>query len=442
VIRPSRSPLVPLLALVAGGVSPTAAQQVVELPRRDRELTARFETVATIGKFDGADWETFGEVSDLDFDAAGNLYIFDAQKQRVVVVGPTGRLVRTFGKPGDGPGELRAPAALVVNRDGSVAIADMGHRAFVVYGPDGEYARSVPFGGDAGMVILGRLFPDGRGGVLSAGQQMMMMQRDARSGRPAGPMAPPRGHPIVRFSLEGQGGQRQLLRAWQPERPEGGEMRVGGMPGGRTMAFRGPEDVAFEPRLLSGILPDGGLAFSDSSAYAIKLMGPDGAVRRVLTRPLEPRRVTRAIQDAERERRLAELEAGGGPQIRVMVGGPVGGGGGGGGGGGPQPMSQDQIKQMRRQQIEQMQFYPELPVLFDLATGWSGKIWAVRRGRGASEPGPIDLISPAGDYLGTLPAGTVGLPRAFGPNGLAAWIERDDLDVPRVVVRRLPADLR
>jgi hypothetical protein len=218
-------------------------------------------------------------------------------------------------------------------------------------------------------------------------------------------------------------------------------MRIGGMPGGRTMVFRGPEDVAFEPRLLSGLLPDGGLAFSDSSAYAIKLMGPDGTVRRVLTRPLEPRRVTRAMQDAERERRLEELEQGGGPQIRVMVGGP-GGGGGGGGRGAPQPMSQDQINEMRRQQIEQMQFYPELPVLFDLATGWSGKIWAVRRGREPAEAGPIDLIAPAGEYLGTLAAGTVGLPRAFGPNGLVAYVEPDELDVPRILLKRLPTDLR
>jgi hypothetical protein len=204
------------------------------------------------------------------------------------------------------------------------------------------------------------------------------------------------------------------------------------------MMFRGPEDVAFEPRLLSGVLPDGGLAFSDSSAYAIKLMSPDGTVRRVLTRPLQPRRVTRALQEAEKARRLEELEAGGGPQMRVMVaGGP------GGGGGGPQPISQEQIKQMRRQQIEQMQFYPELPVLLDLATGWSGKIWAVRRGEDdVNAPDMIDLIAPTGEYLGSMSGSSVGLPRAFGPNGLAAYLERDELDVPQVVIRRLPANVR
>jgi hypothetical protein len=34
------------------------------------------------------------------------------------------------------------------------------------------------------------------------------------------------------------------------------------------------------------------------------------------------------------------------------------------------------------------------------------------------------------------------LPAAFGPEGLVAFIERDELDVPTVVVKRLPAVLR
>jgi hypothetical protein len=33
------------------------------------------------------------------------------------------------------------------------------------------------------------------------------------------------------------------------------------------------------------------------------------------------------------------------------------------------------------------------------------------------------------------------IPSAFGPDGLAAYVELDELDVPTVVVRRLPAAL-
>ena len=34
------------------------------------------------------------------------------------------------------------------------------------------------------------------------------------------------------------------------------------------------------------------------------------------------------------------------------------------------------------------------------------------------------------------------MPFAFGPDGLIAFVETDDLDVPYVVVKRLPAGVR
>jgi hypothetical protein len=140
------------------------------------------------------------------------------------------------------------------------------------------------------------------------------------------------------------------------------------------------------------------------------------------------------MQEAEKERRLAELEAGGGPQVRMMVAGP--------GGGQARPVSQDAIKEMMKGQVEQMEFYPELPVLLNLKTGWGGKIWAVRRGQQPTEPGAIDVLTPLGQYVGTFAAGSMELPAAFGPDGLVAFIERDEFDVPSVVVKRLPAVLR
>ena len=37
------------------------------------------------------------------------------------------------------------------------------------------------------------------------------------------------------------------------------------------------------------------------------------------------------------------------------------------------------------------------------------------------------------------PPEATGMPDAFGPDGMAAFIELDELDVPSVVVRELPA---
>ena len=51
------------------------------------------------------------------------------------------------------------------------------------------------------------------------------------------------------------------------------------------------------------------------------------------------------------------------------------------------------------------------------------------------------MLTAAGRYLGSYPAGASVIPSAFGPNGLAAFIERDEFDVEMVVVRRLPPTL-
>ena len=196
------------------------------------------------------------------------------------------------------------------------------------------------------------------------------------------------------------------------------------------MSMAGPR--TFEPRLLVGVLPDGGVAYADSSAYEINIVRPDGGQSRVLTRNHQPREVTARIQEAEKHRRLADLEEGQGLRMGILTND---------GSGGARPISQEAMRELMRGQIDQLQFYPELPVLLRLATSWSGKIWAQRRGDEPTDQGAIDIMTPEGQYVGTLPIRSLQMPAAFGPNGLTAWIERDAFDVPTIVVRRLPGVL-
>ena len=51
-------------------------------------------------------------------------------------------------------------------------------------------------------------------------------------------------------------------------------------------------------------------------------------------------------------------------------------------------------------------------------------------------------MTPDGEYVGTYSAEATGMPDAFGPDGLAAFIELDEFDVASVVVRRLPTEVR
>ncbi|HKJ00816.1 MAG TPA: 6-bladed beta-propeller [Longimicrobiales bacterium] len=416
-----------LAGLVLAG--PAAAQQTVDLPAQDKNLPVAFDDVFRVGSMDGADWETFGEIGGVAFDRQGRLYVFDRQSSRVVVTDASGNFVREVGKAGEGPGELRQPMGFAVLRDGSIVISDMAHRAYVVYGPDGTYQRMVSFGGDGSMIVLGDLSADPRGDAVFMGGGRMSISM-SRSG-PAEPPAPPTNRPIKRIGLSGtDAAEEVLVEAWQPPRPQGPQTLSGG--GMRfSVAMAGPR--TFEPGLYVGPLPDGGVAYVDSAAYAVKVVDGNGTLQRVLRRPFTPRPVTPALQEAEKQRRLDELEAGEGPQMRIVTSS---------GSGAPRALNPEAVKEMMKGQLEQMQFYPELPVVMNLATGWTGKIWVVRRGQQPTEPGPIDVLTPAGQYVGTFAVGSTALPSAFGPDGLVAFIERDEFDVPTVVVKRLPAVLR
>lgn len=80
-------------------------------------------------------------------------------------------------------------------------------------------------------------------------------------------------------------------------------------------------------------------------------------------------------------------------------------------------------------------FAPVLPAVSAIAAAPDGTLW-VRRGAVVGEPAAIDLFDAGGAYLGTLPPGSP-FPAAFFPDGRIAAIERDDMDIQRVVVYRV-----
>lgn len=405
------------------------AQAVVDLPAEDRVLSPAPEEVYRIGSFDGDDWETFGEIGGVAFDAEGRLYVFDRQAGTVTRVGTDGRFLGTIGRPGEGPGELRQPMAFSVMPDGRVVVADVGHRAYSIFAADGAFQRSVSMGG-GGTIRIGQFRPDpaGTGLIMGGGGNVTIsMSRGGPGG--GGADAGPTVRPVERVDLSGaEVVVDTVVRGWQPPRDDRPQAMSGG--GMRFSMSAGPR--TFEPDLHVGVLRDG-IAYADSSTYTIRVAGMDGAVRRTLRRPIAPRPVTPAMQTAEKARRLAEMEAGEGPQMRMIVAGP---------GGSRQAVAPEAMQEMMRGRIEEMEFYPELPVIQRMSAGWGGTLWVERRGTEPTGDGPVDVVTPDGRYVGTVPVGGMGIPDAFGPDGLAAFIETDEFDVPSVVVRRLPPVLR
>ena len=92
-----------------------------------------------------------------------------------------------------------------------------------------------------------------------------------------------------------------------------------------------------------------------------------------------------------------------------------------------------------REGVEGRTFADEVPVLYRLKVDWEDRIWLQRRGPTGQGDGPTDIVTPDGDYIGTLPPDELRTPDAFGPDGLLAYIEHDDMDVSTVRVIRLVA---
>ena len=368
------------------GVSALEAQEVIELPAEDRVLSADFEELSRVGSLLGDEWDTFGQIADVDFDGSGNLYILDGQVARITVVDLQGNLVHQVGRVGEGPGEFsgaRNVWALTVCSDQSVAVYDASRRAFVLFGADGEFERGIRLGGPSFVSIPGLQCEAVSQSVVSTGEVQYL---------DFAPLTEPSFRYVMRYGLSGENAVVDTVAAgWKP--PGGG--------------------FDFVPVFRVGVLPDGGVAFTDSSTYAIKVTGPDGGSTRILTRPIRPAPLTGKLKAEYVEQQLKGIQELGGPAA-----------------------------DFRRTQLESIEHFDEIPLIRDLRTSPEGTIWIRRGSDELGADGPIDLITADGRYLGTFAAVTTGLPSAFGPDGLVAFVETNDLGVPTVVVKRLPRGLR
>ena len=424
-VRPTRARAVranlaaALLTAAAIATTPRAvpAQEVIELPGDDRWLEVDFEEVYRVGVAAGEAWEEFGTIGRVGFDGAGNLYVFDRLAARVVVVDPDGDFLREFGRSGEGPGEFQSAMDMVVMPDGRVVIADMGHRAYHIFAPGGDLERMVRMSDTQ----VRRMYPEAGGESVIRGARMLGFSFQATPGSPLGLANDPRS--IERIFLTGDEATVETAAAvWGPAWTKLTEQPLAG--GRQTMICRGPRR-GFEPEVYAGVLPGGRIAFTDSSAYAIRIAERDGGrISSILTRPFPPEPVTERMMQAEKDRRLRDLEDR--PENPVSrAGGRMTVSGSGGGA-------------RARERIETLEFAEEVPVVRGLRTTRGGRIWVLRRGDEPVSDGPIDILATDGRYIGSYRTGAVQLPDAFGPGGLAAFIERDELDVQTVVVKRLP----
>lgn len=163
----------------------------------------KLESTMKIGGGDAPEAAQFYEKAgrtDVDADAQGNLYVLDTGGPRIQVFDPQGKLVRSLGKQGEGPGEMKMPALLAVARDGRIAVFDMALQRISILDAQGKLIRDQLTQGPVHDLTWD---PEGRlivATAASGGERLEAFDRDGKtvwSQAPAAPATPAGGRRMM-----------------------------------------------------------------------------------------------------------------------------------------------------------------------------------------------------------------------------------------------------
>ena len=102
----------------------------------------------------------FRQVTDVTWDSQGNTYISDGYiNSRIAKVDKNGKWLKSWGEPGNKPGQLNTPHNIAADAQGNVYVADRGNRRIQVFDGEGNLLREiridVPVAADAQPAIGG-----------------------------------------------------------------------------------------------------------------------------------------------------------------------------------------------------------------------------------------------------------------------------------------------
>ena len=86
----------------------------------------------------------FRQVTDVTWDPAGNIYISDGYiNSRVAKADRDGNWLKSWGTPGNQPGQFNTPHSIAADAKGNIYVADRGNRRIQVFDTDGNFLRQI-----------------------------------------------------------------------------------------------------------------------------------------------------------------------------------------------------------------------------------------------------------------------------------------------------------
>jgi len=84
----------------------------------------------------------FRQVTDVTWDSAGNTYISDGYiNSRIAKVDKNGNWIKSWGEPGNQPGQLNTPHSIASDAQDNIYVADRGNGRIQVFDSEGKFLR-------------------------------------------------------------------------------------------------------------------------------------------------------------------------------------------------------------------------------------------------------------------------------------------------------------
>ncbi len=190
-----------------------------------------------------------GKVTALDVDRQGGIYLYDTMLRVLRAYSVDGRLLRQFGRVGEGPGEFRNVLGLAVLVDGRIAVRDAAR--VLVFNADDETVAAWPVGAGIMLPAPDVLVADTVGGVFT----------------------------VVPAGVEAHDGALLFRQAYLHLDQSGTVTDSIAKPISPDLP---PPSTPFSVRRLVTLSPEGAFVSAVSDRYEIELREPDGGIRRIV----------------------------------------------------------------------------------------------------------------------------------------------------------------
>lgn len=227
------------------------------------------EPLLRIGREEEGPYQ-FGSIRFARFLDGGRIVVADGQANEVRVFDEEGTHLGTFGGSGEAPGEFGNIAALFDYRGDSLVVFDQRNYRTTVYSPSSGGFRTIRNEIPGNFVVFGRV-PDGSFLLFNPGQF----------------------NPDLEPGLQWDSTDVVVMD------PEGGASRtVARLPVFQRLIGPGASRESLIPAHTSvRAAASDGFYWATSDRYEIRLYGADGGARRILRRPVDPRRVDQPLID-------------------------------------------------------------------------------------------------------------------------------------------------